>query len=179
MKRIKEHGFTLLELVIAVAIFLTILMVLGGMVLAVVRAQRVAIATQQVQDTLRSALEILGRDVRLAAKNTAGSSCVPARADFLPSSGESPSLTFISDRGHCLTYSIVNQQIHRLADGTSDETLTSDNVLVTALNFNIFGEGDDQTQPRIIVRLAAQSKTSSQVTMRVETTLTQRELDVQ
>lgn len=174
-----ERGFTLLELVIALAIFMVILIILGGMVLGAVRAQRVAIATQQVQDTLRSALEILGRDIRLAAKNTTASSCVPARADFSPSSGESSSLTFISDRGKCLKYSLSNQQVHRLIDGATDEVLTSDNALITALNFNIFGEGNDQTQPRIVVRLAAQSKTSNQVTMQVETTLAQRELDVQ
>lgn len=175
----KERGFTLLELVIAIAIFLTILIILGGMVLAAVRAQRVAIATQQVQDTLRSTLEILGRDVRLAAKDTAGTCVGASRADFIPSSGASSALTFISDRGHCLKYSLISQQVHRLIDGATDEILTSDNVFITALNFNVFGEGNDQTQPRIVVRLAAQSKTSNQVTMQVETTLTQRELDVQ
>lgn len=176
-----NDGFTLIELVIAVSIFMIILMLLGGLVASSIRFQRQAIDAQNVDFTLRSSLEILSRDIRLAAKDTAGSCVGTARKDFSQPNGAT-SLQFLNDRSECIKYYLKSGVIHRKFINGADQALTSGNAYVTELNFDVLGDnGNDQQQPRIVIRVAAKpnSNNANPVTVRVQTAVTQRELDVQ
>lgn len=176
LTRRTNSGFTLVELVIAVSIFLVLVMVLGGILISAINFQRTALATQAVQDISRSVLEIMGRDIRLAAKDEAGS-CIAARKNYETTSG---SIKFLNDRNECVRYYILNNEVNREVNGTNQLLSTAKSAKFSTLQFDVFGEnGNDQTQPRVLVRLVVTAPNDDPgATLRIQTTLTQRELDV-
>lgn len=176
-------GFTLLELIIAVAIFLVLIIIAGNVIFSAVRFQRVASNAQELQNNLRGALEIMGREVRLAAKDEAGTCVGTVRGNFAWSPA---ALVFLNDRGSCLQYALAGEQVQQTVNYNSvggsprTETLTAASVEVLSLQFDVFGEsGNDQQQPRVLIRLSARTRGTTDNPIKLQTTLTQRELDVQ
>lgn len=181
MKRFfaQMNGFTLLELIIAVAIFLVLTTIAGNIIFSAVRFQRVASDAQDLEDNLRGAFEIMGREIRLAAKDDQGT-CVASRTNY---EFTAESLKFLTDRNTCIRYSRDSAgriQKENLSPALPTEQLTADSVEVLSLRFDVLGEsGDDKEQPRVVIRVSARNKGSAEPLLKLQTTLTQRELDVQ
>ena len=172
------RGFTLVELVIAVSVFSALIMILGGMTISAIKFQRTALATQAVLDNSRSVMEIMGRDIRLAAKDDDGN-CVASRTNYEVTGGNE--LKFENDRGKCTRYYVLNGELKRDIDAVPETLTAAETIRVDSLNFAVFGEnGDDKTQPRVLVRLkVSATEADLGVNISLQTTLTQRELDVQ
>ncbi len=161
---IKNRGFTLVELLIAIAFFSMISVVLTGAFLAAFRSQRAAFAFLNMQNNIRFVLEVMNREMRT------GTNFSLLAADRI---------RFRDDRGQIVEYCFFDRAIRKEVGGgscrASSDALTARNVNVENLRFVLSGAGvGDGMQPRItiLVRIAADNLSAD-----LQVTVTQRELD--
>ena len=67
-----KEGLTLLELTVAVAIFSVMMLALTQIFNMVIRGQRNAIAAQNIQESMRYAMEVMSKEIRMAQKDVGG-----------------------------------------------------------------------------------------------------------
>ena len=71
MKKIyrNKKGYSLLEMIVAIAMFATIFLMVTSIYLSLLRAQRSVIATQTIQESMKFVFELIGKEIRTAQKS--------------------------------------------------------------------------------------------------------------
>lgn len=176
----QSAGTTLLELIVAVAIFTVVVGGSSGVFISALRAQRVVLAEQNLIDNTRFALEFMSRELRLASRDDAGTCTGTAYTTYTNSGGV---LEFINSEDECVHYRLQGGSIQRSQNGGSsfsDLTLASA-ALVTNLSFIISGESrSDNLQPRATILITAESAgglPEVTPTINVQTTVSARNVD--
>lgn len=137
-------GFSLIEVMVAVAIFSVIILSSTAIFQMVIQSQRSAMSTQNVQESLKYFLEVIGKEMRMAQKN-----------DVCPGIGTEDifvistniyghqELKFKNYDDQCVTYSLVEDEEHddigrfRITrDGQSD-FISPAKISLDDLNFNL------------------------------------------
>lgn len=173
-------GVTLLELIVAVAIFTVVVSGSSGVFISALRAQRVVLAEQNLIDNIRFALEFMSRELRLASRDDTGTCTGTAYMTYTNSSGV---LKFINSDGECVHYRLQGSAIQVSQNGgLSFSNLTFSSVaLVTNLSFIISGESrGDHQQPRATILITAESTGGlSEVTpkINIQTSVSARSVD--
>lgn len=67
-----NQGVSLLELVVAIAIFISMMLLVTGIFRSVVEGQRSAIAAQNTQESMRYAFEVMSKEIRNAQRSDDG-----------------------------------------------------------------------------------------------------------
>ena len=67
-----QRGFTLVELIIALAVFSIVITIVIGSANSVFRGQRKAFAMQNAQESSRFILEVMAKEIRMSTINTGG-----------------------------------------------------------------------------------------------------------
>jgi len=150
-----QNGFTLVEMIVAVSIFLLIMMVLMQMFEMSLKIQRKFLAKSEAASEISYLMEYLSRSVRMAQKDTGGS-CIGANNNyFSSSSGVAGELKFKTSNGDCLKIYLENEALWETINNTTPPyRLTSPKLQVK--NFNIAQAGWDNVdfiQPRIVISL--------------------------
>jgi type II secretory pathway component PulJ len=119
-------GFSLLEVLLYVAIFAVVTTAIVGLAASVSRSNAAEEARAEVQQNLRFSLATVGEAVRRATGVTTP-----------PAGGTDPALQLtMADSTKNPTVFDVNQEVLRLAEGIgAPQSLTSSRVRVTALSF--------------------------------------------
>jgi prepilin-type N-terminal cleavage/methylation domain-containing protein len=154
----KRHGFTVIELMVAMSLFTVVVGIASGVFVRSLRTQRAVAALMAANDNASFALEQMAREVRTGR-------------EF---SGSGGALLFTNDRNERVSYAVREGRIER--NGAS---ITSAQVLVTHLSFDLAGaEVGDGRSTRVTIRLgvSARGKMESFVT-RLQTTVSSRVLD--
>lgn len=129
MGRLKSNkGFTLLELLIYIAILMIVMVILATTLTSINRGIGQITASSEVDSNIRFVLDKVGQDVGYASNVT-----VPSVAGT-----SSSTLTTVSASGASVSYCLVNGIIYRQAGGSctsSSEPMTSTSVVVTSLSF--------------------------------------------
>ena len=166
-----DGSFTLIELLVSVAVFSVMVTVVSSILVSSVGSQRKNVGQQDVLDNARYVLESIGRSIRQS------SITVPAASG----SGSHLELTHPS-KGQ-ITYDLSNNQIIETIAPGNPIALSSSNVYVSRLNFEVTGNGStDGTQPRVTISLSLRNvgnKTNEQSYMNLQTTITPRNLQSQ
>ncbi len=164
----KEQGFTLIEMLVTVVVFTTLMIIISGIFAQTLDLQRVAFNLQAIEENSRFALETMAREIRFAKLIT-------------PSTAECPgtdSLNFTHPTNGEITYSLIDGQIHRTVDGI-DTILTSGSVNITKLSFCVIGaEEDDNIQPKITILMSMETGAKNPQDIDLQTTITTRLLDI-
>lgn len=66
----KNYGFTLIELIIALAVFSLVILSIGGIFVSVINSQRKAISLQNTQEAGRYLLESMTKEIRMSTINS-------------------------------------------------------------------------------------------------------------
>ncbi len=106
----KKSGFTLIELIVSIALFSVIILITTNIFLLVINSQRSAIATQNVQESMKYFLEVIGKEMRMAQKDPQHTcSAVPANRIFMVSQDADGNdiLVFKNYYDQCVTYDIA------------------------------------------------------------------------
>lgn len=176
----KSAGVTLLELIVAVAIFTVVIGGSSGVFISALRAQRVVLADQNLIDNTRFALEFMSRQLRLAARDQTGACTGTADTTYSNSGGI---LKFINSDGACVHYRLNANSIEISQNGGgSFANLTLSSIaLVTNLSFIVSGAARaDSFQPRVTILITAQSFGGlPEVTpeLNIQTTVSARSVD--
>ena len=151
-------GFTLIELMVAMSLFVIVIGIASGTFIRSLRTQRQVVGLMAANDNASFTLEQMTREIRTGTA--------------FSSSGSR--LSFTDDEGATVEYALTDGAVTR-----NGSPLTASNVLVPYLSFVLAGaEVGDGLSTRITVRMgvSARGKMESFVT-RLQTTVVSRVLD--
>jgi len=173
MRRSLYKGFTLIEVIVSVAIFSIVMVIAIGAVLSAVNANRKAQSINVVVNNLNLAVESMVRDIRTGSNY---SDC--------SNGGNSDCIRFTDRDGNIgVTYSLITSGSNTyLEKGPLTQfgsgRITSDEVGIDVAEFWIKGEGPDGEPERLLVHLkghAGSNTTKSE--FNIQTLVTSRALD--
>lgn len=188
MHRTKEKGFTLVEMVVSVALFAVVMTICVDVLLSLVAANRKAQALQSVMNNLNIALDGMVRNIREGTDFHCGSGTTNTPQDcpvgdtlfaFEPygnTSSNSPwVLSFTQDSNGV-------GRIYKSVNGQSPIAITAPEVSIDEMQFYVIGTTrGDTTQPKVIIVIkgsAGVAGTSARTTFHIQATAVQRALDL-
>jgi prepilin-type N-terminal cleavage/methylation domain-containing protein len=159
---INNRGYTMIELMVALSIFVTVIIVVLGLFSMAIKGQRRVIAQQNVQENARFLMEFMAKEIRMSM--------------ITSSNGTSTDLTLTRSDSDPVTYSIVDGKISR--NGSS---VSSEEVIVTGYFYVEGKDTNDKLQPKVTIVLGIQgvgSQVEEKSKMNIQATLSQRNLDL-
>jgi prepilin-type N-terminal cleavage/methylation domain-containing protein len=179
-----EKGFTLVELMVSIAVFLVIMTISLGSIISILDAGRKARSLKQVMTNLNFAAEVISREVKFGRNYHCGvDTDIPrTKSDSCPSGGGT-AITFTTSEGVETIYRLRGTQIEKSIDsGVSYIGVTSPDVTVEGLTFYVIGTSPipNRSQPRVlmIVRGFAGVKPTVQSRFTLQTVMSQRSLNL-
>lgn len=178
-----QKGFTLIEIMVALSVFVVILTVMMGSIVSIVDSNQKSRSKTSSLDSLNFTLEAMSRAIRFGTNYHCGSS--GNLYNPLDCSSPSSSFSFRSADGNLVTYFLSSNIIYRsINNGTSYAlTPTNGDVIIQNLDFRVFGSyayGTDYLQPQVIINVSGYSgsKSSTRSNFNLQTTVSQRVLDI-
>ncbi|TAK58179.1 prepilin-type N-terminal cleavage/methylation domain-containing protein [Patescibacteria group bacterium] len=159
----KKQGFSLIEIMVSLAIFAIVVVVATGALLTTIDATKKAQATQTVLTNLNLALEGMTREIRT------GSS-------YGDASGAT-SFSFNDKTGTQVTYRLTSNRIERQEGAASFEAITAPEVNIQNLKFTTVKPTLGQPRVFITARGIAGNSLKYQTTFEIQTTVSQRKLN--
>lgn len=216
-KNIKTKGVTLIELLVAVAVFGIFIGVITGFLVSGIQVQRRTLATQDLLNQASYVIEYIARALRMAVKDTGGI-CVAPNANYwvnplyyvdpswqsysdswdFPTKGQGIRLLKSTDSGNVCQNFYLDPNDNILKEQTSpDENATfgsplpliSDKIQIISFSVNVSGDLSgsslDSESPNrqpivtIFLELMVKDTSTGQPRVKVQTSVSQRNLDVQ
>ncbi len=185
-----KGGFTLIEMLAAVMIFSLIIGVISGVFISGFRGQKSALSSQRLLDQTSYVLEYMSRALRMASKQTTDiPACLSQDGLNYEITHSGSGLKFINhlEEDDCQEFFLEGAQLkYRKKIGQAGEQifdLTSASLQITSLDFGPSSgwSQDDDLQPRVTIFLAVKGKgqkLEEQPKIKIQTTISQRNLDV-
>lgn len=183
MNQKDEAGFTLMEVLVSVSLFVVIILSVTGIFKLSIDGQRSAIATQNVQESLKYFLEVTAKEMRMAQKNGGICTGIPDNEIFtIISASPSDVLYFKNYYGECVRYFLEDDGDNRrfkISRQTGTETqsdfISPSKIRINDLNF-VLNEIASTTQPMVTINLNAFAIGSGQFksNMTLQTSVTSR-----
>lgn len=158
-----KKGFTLIELIIAIAIFVVVTSLVVSLLMTSLKGQKKVIAIQNVQDNARYLMEFMAKEIRMSDIDSA----------------TYYTLNISRPGGESVSYSFVGDNIIR-TDSSMSGPINSNQVLVNGRFYATgIGSGDNQ-QPKvtIVMKVETQGKPEEESEISIQTTLTPRNLEL-
>jgi prepilin-type N-terminal cleavage/methylation domain-containing protein len=179
-KRRAKKAFTLIEVMISVSLFAVIILSVTNIFKLSIDGQRSAIATQNVQESLKYFLEVTAKEMRMAQRDQGVCGDVPDNQIFSVDTNLYGSVLYFKNYyGECISYSLEadgeNQrfQISRQS-GVSTQIgfVSPSKIKIDSLHFII----SSSSQPMVTINLEASALDSAQFTadMILQTSITSR-----
>ena len=173
-------GVTLVEMLVVITIFSLVVGAVFQLFLTTLSFQRKILKEQEVLDELGYAIEYMGRALRMAKKddviiNKISRSCLSGdKVNYYVTSSESE-IQFRSAPDQCQRFYLSQGSIYE----KNGLPLTSPKIKINSLKFKIKGETQNDTfQPMVTVIIEAQTREEDPIKVTVQTTISQRDLDV-
>lgn len=184
-----QKGFTLIELIVALAVFTIVVLISIGSLFSIIHSNRKAQAQKSVMNNLQFAVESMTRSMRVGTLYHCDASVSPLDGRRNCASGAgSDSIAFEYSGGDELdvndqvVYRLQDKAIERSVDGGDNYIpITAPEVEVDNLRFFVNGAlDDDLIQPQVLIVIQGHAGTStveSLTEFNIQTFVTQRELD--
>jgi len=175
-KIIKNNsGATLVEIIVAVAIFSIVVLSATQIFKMVVEGQRNAIAAQSTPESMRYALEVMSKEIRMAQK-AAPSECGGLSNKVFKVVGDKLYLKNIHNQ--CVEYSLENDinGISRLKidrDGIS-AYISPDEIKVSDLEFQVVESAGEQSSVVMKMTVRARGNDLHKSEMKIQTAISSR-----
>lgn len=187
-KNEKQKGFTLIEIMTALSIFIIVITVSMGSIIGVFDTNRKSRSLKIVMSNLNTALETMSREIRFGRNyhceldNLSGGNFTPPLNCNVPGGGVL--LSFLSNDGEQIVY-VLNDDgaIEASFDGGSSYTpITAPEINIQNLSFYVVGAGEapaNTLQPKVYisVRGEAGGTDKTKTSFAIQTMVSQRYLD--
>jgi len=166
-----NKGFTMVELLVAIASFIIIVSIAVGGFSGALRSQRQSIALLNANYNSSLVLEQMAREIRTGMNFCINQSIACSESQ----------LVFTNAYGQNVVYRLNNSGIEKSIDGgTSFKKITADDVVVDYLKFILngqtFGDGK-QTRITILIGIKSKESSVSGSVVNLQTTVSPRVLD--
>lgn len=186
------RAFTLIELMVAVAIFAIVMMVGVGALLSLVQINKRAQAINSVMNNLNAALESMSRTIRVGTTYHCVNSATPPSPAILSTVQDCAVsggilLAFESASGSTanlndqIVYRLNGKQLERSVNaGATWVALTAPEVSVDSFVFYVTGSSRaDDTQPRVLMRIKGSATLpGGTTTFTIQASVVQRLVDI-
>jgi prepilin-type N-terminal cleavage/methylation domain-containing protein len=183
-----RKGFTLIEMLVSVALFSVVMTIVAAAYLNLLNLDRQAKATNDVAANLNFVLDTMARSIRTGTQygcGVSGGNCA------YPSSGDSQ-FSFLDDDGKTYTtYTLTNNQIMECQSTTlgcvPNIPVTDPRIAVDKLKFYVTGidgtgvHNADGVEPRVTFVIHGSitiDPAHAPVTFDIQTSATQRQIDI-
>jgi len=166
--KFQDRAFTIIELLVAMTLFLVLMAVAAGSFVKTMRTQRAIVALMAVNDNASLTIEQIAREMRTGyhfSRISAG-------------------IQFVNAYNMVVSYRLKDGVIERGTTNpsllTTYEKVTADNIKVTNFHFELFGENyGDGLQPRITIAMSVSSANDflGGISTNIQTTVSSRILD--
>lgn len=175
-----KRGFTLVEMLVAISIFGLIIGSTTGLFVSAVRSQVRALATQKLLDETSYVMEYMSRSLRMARKELNAPTCLSTNGLNYETNITNDAITFINAQGVCQEFALGGDgKLYEIKATTLP--LTSADLEITSLEFNLSGAAQpptDSLQPRVTISMTISKRGAAGPEMKIQTTVSQRNLDV-
>ncbi len=173
-----QVGFSLIEVIVSVSIFVVILLSMTNILKLVIDAQRQAIATQNVEESLRYFFEVISKEIRMTKKSTGICPNVPIGAMFATSSNALGDILYLQNyHDECIAYSLYsgdNASLFLRSRNSDSAPITPSKVNINDLRFMVHNAVNEQAYVSINLSANYIGNNVKQSEMRVQTTITSR-----
>jgi prepilin-type N-terminal cleavage/methylation domain-containing protein len=188
-----NKGFTLIEIMVSVAIFAIIMTTGIGALVSITNSYRVSQQNKQVNDALNFSLESITRELRLGQNYYVPNSGQVDEAEVGSSDGDNDSIGFnaTDGRGYFIfrynedNLSLERETIDGSVGNNTAQLTNPDLVEITSVQFMVIGtdsvEGSNQDvrQPLVWIRIQAKPTGESDDSIStIQTLVSQRSLDI-
>jgi prepilin-type N-terminal cleavage/methylation domain-containing protein len=175
----KKKGFTLIEIMTALAIFAVVMTISMGSILGIFEANRKSRSLKAVMANINLSLESMSKEMRYGRDyhcGSSGSQTAPQNC-----SGGDTYMSFLSSGNEQITYRFNGGAIEKQVGNGEFIAVTAPEVLIDNLTFYILGAGtSDALQPKIIMKIKGHSGTTAKgrSDFTLQTLVSQRALDI-
>lgn len=176
----KNKGFTLIELMVALSIFIVVMTVSMGSIIGVFDANRKSRSSKAVLNNLNLSVESMAREMRFGRKyhcSSNGSLTTPRNCNYPGYSY----MSFLSSDNTQITYRLNNQAIEKQVDNEGFIPVTAPEIIVDDLKFYVFGAlstDNPPLQPKVIIKITSHAgENAGRSDLILETLVSQRVLD--
>ncbi len=178
MKKIKlQKGFTLIELMTSITIFIVVMTISIGSILSIFDANRKSRSLKAVMNNLNLAVETMSKEMRFGRNYSCGLgySVTPQNC---PLGGDS--LSFLSSDNEQITYEWNGDGIEKQVGSGNSVPVTAPEVVIDDLTFYALGSGEGNgLQPKVVIKVSGHSGTGrSRSDFVIQTLVSQRALDL-
>lgn len=175
-----KKGFTLIEMMTAVSVFLVIMTISMGAILSIFDANRKAESSKIVMDNLNFAIETMSREIRFGKNYHCGAGGNLASPQNCLS-GDSL-VSFLSSDGVKTVYRLNGTTIEKsIEGGNSYLAVTAPEIKINSLSFYVVGANPppDTLQPKVLIKIGgtAGAKANTITSFTLETMASQRLID--
>jgi len=179
-----QKGFTLIEMMVSVTIFLVIMTVSMGALLGVYSANNRFGTLKTVMDNLNLSVESMSREMRFGNNyhcDTAGNLSNVSTPQNCPTGNNA--MAFLAEDGTTRIVYEINangKQIDKSVDGGATFVpVTAPEIIITSLNFYVTGATfNDAFQPKVLIKISGYAGSASSTTsFTMQTLVSQRSLD--
>ena len=173
--RQEKSGFSLMEVIVSVALFAIVILSTTEIFRLVINGQREAIASQNVQESLKYFFEVTSKEIRMARRST-GDCLVPAGDIYALSSNSLGDILYFQNYyGECVAYELAsdsNSQRFKITRGGNSGFVSPAKITIDDLRFLV----DVTGQPTITMSLLAHASGDNKYTseMEIQTSITSR-----
>ncbi|MBN2854228.1 type II secretion system protein [Patescibacteria group bacterium] len=177
--RKKVPGFSLVEIIVSVSIFSIIILSMTGIFKMVIDGQRGAIATQNVQESLKYFLEVINKEIRMAIRSD-GDCGVPLGDIFkLVQNSDGDILYFKNFYGECVSYSseidpLNGSKRFKISRDTNFGYISPKQINIDELNFVLASDPNLQDLITINIKAKALNAPNTESAMTLQTSLSSR-----
>lgn len=187
-----NSGVTLLEMMVSVSIFAILIVMTANIFQSVVEGQRHAIASQNVQENVRYAMEVMAKSIRQATRSDgqdgSGSLCYPIPSPVnqifnkRDNNGDgSEELFYMNKYGECVEWRI-NNSVLEVGINSVYTPVTPDEIEISELEFDMLNNSvgvdpEDKVQPLVTINFLVQARSGSaryRRPVRIQTSISSR-----
>lgn len=179
---IKEKGFSMVELIVVIAILMLIITSASDLFISMIQHQRRTLSSQELLNQTSYVVEYMSRALRMAKKDADGT-CLEAGANYeITHSGSGIKFVNHSNEDICQEFfwnSTENRIEESKDSGVTYIPITSDSLIVNSFKVKLYGNSlGDTDQPRVVFAMDVQFQGSvDQPRKIIETSISQRNLD--
>jgi len=183
-RKIKIKGFTLIELMTSISIFLIIMTISMGAILSIFTANDKVGNLKTSMDNLNLAVETMSREIRFGSRYHCGTGVLSVPENC---TGGTLQLSFLSNNGEQIVYKPgtnpdgTNNILKSVDGGATFVAVTAPEISIQNFIFYVTGatKTNPEYQPRLVIIIKGQvgAKASSQTSFNIQTEVSQRLLD--